>query len=390
MRQTAKAMEPNSPGPARPVIDVLMATTSYPLDAADWKGRFIHDLAAGLDRSGGVQLRLWGPPGQLPGRVQSANSTDDAAWLHQMAGEGGIAHLLRRRPLTGVHCARELLGRLRSACRRDTPDLYHVNWLQLLLGLPDDGRPVYVAVLGSDFGLLRLPGMRQLLRRAMQRRRVMLAPNAGWMAPRLQEAFGDLAEIRPNPFGVDPAWFEVRRDPTVPPAWLVVTRVTRAKLGYLLEWGQGLFGETRRLRLLGPMQERVALPGWVDYGGATSPPRLQAEEFPLASGLLTLSRHDEGRPQVMIEAMAAGLPVVASDLPAHRDLVRDGETGWLVDNPARLHAALQATEQTDLGRRMGALGRSSTASDIGTWDDHARRCVAAYQQLLEGAHRNGA
>jgi hypothetical protein len=31
-----------------------------------------------------------------------------------------------------------------------------------------DGRPVYVAVLGSDFGLLRLPGMRQLLRRAIR------------------------------------------------------------------------------------------------------------------------------------------------------------------------------------------------------------------------------
>lgn len=384
MRQTAEAMEPNSPGAARPTIDVLMATTSYPLDAADWKGRFIHDLAAGLDRSGSVRLRLWGPPGQLPGTVENANTTEDAAWLHQMAGEGGIAHLLRRRPLTGLRYSRELLGRLRSACRRAAPDLYHVNWLQLLLGLPDDGRPVYIAVLGSDFGLLRLPGMRQLLRRAMQRRRVLLAPNAGWMAPKLQEFFGDLAEIRPNPFGVDPAWFDIRRDPAAPPVWVVVTRVTRAKLGYLFEWGEGLFGETRRLRLLGPMQESIALPDWVDYGGATSPPRLQAEEFPPSSGLLTLSRHDEGRPQVMIEAMAAGLPVVASDLPAHRDLLRDGETGWLVDNRARLRAALETTEQPDVGRRIGARARDLTASGIGTWDDHARRCVAAYRQLLDG------
>lgn len=384
MRQTAKAMELNTPGTAGSPIDVLMATTSYPLDAADWKGRFIHDLAAGLDRSGDVRLRLWGPPGQLPGTIESANTTEDAAWLHQMAGEGGIAHLLRRRPLVGLQSARELLGRLRSACRRNTPDLYHVNWLQLLLGLPDDGRPVYVAVLGSDFGLLRLPGMRRLLRRAMQGRRVMLAPNAGWMAPRLHEAFGDLAEIRPNPFGVDPAWFDVRRSPAAPPVWLVVTRVTRAKLGHLLQWGEGLFGETRRLRLLGPMQERITLPHWVDYGGATSPPRLQAEEFPAASGLLTLSRHDEGRPQVMIEAMAAGLPVVASALPAHRDLVIDGETGWLVNNPDRLRAALETTEQPDVGRRIGARARDLAAREIGTWDDHARRCVAAYRRLRDG------
>ncbi len=362
-------------------LSVFMATTSYPRDAADWKGRFIYDLAAALDRTGQTRLRLWGPPGELPGRVISADSTRDAAWLEQMAQAGGIAHLLRRRPLAGLRYSRGLLARLRRSCRANPPDMYHVNWLQLVFGLPADRRPAYVGVLGSDFGLLDLPGMKPLLRRAFRRRPTMLAPNAQWMAAKLTEHFGDVATVRPNPFGVLPDWFAVPRSPANPPEWLVVTRITRNKLGDLLEWGDGLFGTGRKLRLLGPMQEQVALPEWIDYGGATNPEQLRARWFPRATGLLTLSRHDEGRPQVMIEAMASGLPVVASAIPAHGDLLCQGETGWLVDSRDQLAQALQATEAADA---IGPRARQWLREHVGTWDDHARRCVAAYRHLLEG------
>jgi len=363
---------------------VLLATTSYPLDSADWKARFIYDLAAAIDRTGEVQVQLWGPPGHLPGDVSSANSRGDTAWLHQMAGEGGIAHLLRTRPATGLIQARGILARLREACARNRADIYHVNWLQLALGLPDDGRPLYVAVLGSDFGLLRLPGMGRLLRRKFSTRPTVLAPNAGWMQARLTELFGDVAEIRPNPFGVAPAWFDVRRQIGEPREWLVVTRITRKKLGDLLRWGKGLFGRHRRLRLLGPMQENITLPAWIEYGGPTNPDSLRQQWFPGAAGLLTLSRHDEGRPQVMIEAMAAGLPVIASRIPAHADLIRHGETGWLVDSRDELAEALREAETPSAAAEITARARSRIRETIGTWDDYARRCLTAYTSLLQG------
>jgi glycosyltransferase involved in cell wall biosynthesis len=313
-------------------LDVLMATTSYPVDAADWKGRFIHELAGALDRTGQTHVALWGPAGELPGGVVSAATAEETAWLQSLIDAGGIAHLLRRRPPSGLLRAAGILSRLRRACLRGRVDVYHVNWLQLLLGLPDDGRPAYVGVLGSDYGLLRMPGMTPLLRRALARRRSLVAPNAGWMAGGLASRFGDVAQIRPNPFGVSPRWFEVAREPIAPAEWLVVSRVTRKKLGDLVAWGEGLFEGQRRLRLLGPMQEQLALPGWIEHCGPTDPDALHRHWFPRATGLLTLSRHDEGRPQIMIEAMAAGLPVIASHLPAHADLIRDAKTGWLVDS----------------------------------------------------------
>src|SRR3546814_20018551 len=61
----------------------------------------------------------------------------------------------------------------------------------------------------------------------------------------------------------------------------------------------------RSLHLYGPMEEEVELPGWVHYHGPASPRLLADEVFPAARGLITLSQHAEGRPQVLLEAMAA-------------------------------------------------------------------------------------
>lgn len=372
---------PVAPDVTANALRVLMASTSYPANRDDWKGRFIYDLCNALGKRADVALYLWAPHGDLPAGVHTANA-DDARWLADMLALGGIAHLLRTRPLSGLSFASGILRRLRRAGRVASPQLYHLNWLQLALGVPADRRPLYISVLGTDFKLLGLPGMKTLIRHTFRHRPVMLAPNAGWMVEPLSEAFGTCAEISANPFGVDDAWFEAaRRAPTLP-TWLVVSRVTRDKLGDLLAWGEGLFGPSRRLILLGPRQEQFELPSWIDYQGPTNPEALRGRWFPEATGLLTLSRHAEGRPQVMIEAMAAGLPVVASHIPAHDDLLIDGETGHLPGSPVELRDALEASEQAEIGTRIGNHARMWTQENIGTWDDHARRCLGHYRRLL--------
>ncbi len=365
-----------------------MVATSYPASGADWQGRFIFDMAESLARVREFDLRLWAPPGTLPLGVTSALADGDAAWLSQLLKRGGIAHLLRRQPLRGGFHALNLLWRLRRLYRHFSGDggqiVAHVNWIQNALPLAATNIPALITVLGSDLALLKLPGMVQLVRRMLAGRRATLAPNAEWMAASLRENFGDLAEIRPIPFGVNDRWFALNRNPDACACndWIVVSRITKAKLGHLLEWGEGLFGDTHRLHLLGPMQESLTLPNWIEYHGPTNPDTLSREWFPRAAGLLTLSIHDEGRPQVMMEAMAAGLPVIASDLPAHRDLLRNGETGFLVDDANCFATALAQLDDPLLNCRIGLSARIWVAEHIGTWDDCARRYVDAYDDLL--------
>ncbi len=362
-----------------------MVSTSYPENASDWRGRFILNLAAGLGRKQGLQLQLWAPPGDLPPGVAAVASPRETAWLHLLAQQGGIAHMLRGNKLHAIGAAGELLRRLHSAYRRDTVDLVHANWLQNALPLWGTQTPALVTVLGTDFGLLRLPGMSTLLRTVFKQRRTILAPNSQWMVPTLTRLFGDVADIRAVPFGIDQAWFDVQRQPQAsgPAQWLAITRLTKSKIGDLFDWGAGLFGAQRVLHLIGPMQEQLDLPAWVHYHGPTFPEALLQTWFPQATGLITLSRHDEGRPQVMLEAMAAGLPIVASNLAAHQDFIADGQTGRLVGSVKDLELALAQLENPALNASIGEAARAWALQAVGTWDDCAARYTTLYGELLK-------
>lgn len=363
-----------------------MTSTSYPRDAEDWRGRFIVNLAAALGRAPGLVLSLWAPPGALLPGVKSVAVAQEEAWLQRMSEQGGIAHLLRRDKLHAVGVAAGLLRRLYRVYRREPVDVVHVNWLQNALPLWGTSTPAVVTVLGTDFGLLRLPGMTSLLRSVFRQRSTILAPNAEWMVPELRHRFGDVATVVPVPFGIDNAWFQIQRQSPADGRqhWVAVTRLTKGKLGDLFDWGANYFNEQRVLHLFGPQQEAVSIPAWVQYHGPARPADLLTQWFPKATGLVTLSRHDEGRPQVMLEAMAAGLPIVASDIAAHRDLLQDQETGLLAGSAQQFAHAMTQLEDPRANEVMGQAARAWVRQEMGSWDDCARRFSTLYDRVMRG------
>lgn len=364
-------------------MKTLMTSTSYPADQTDWRGVFIRHLAGGLGRIPGMELRLWAPPGDLPDNVQSTVTPEEARWLGELMDAGGVSHLMRERGLRGANVPLRLLRMLWNAYRREQDiDLYHVNWLQCALPLPADGKPVVVAVLGNDLNLLRIPTVRSFLRRTFKKRPVAICPNAEWMVPTLESAFGDVARIVPVSFGIDPVWYDIVRKPRANPEWIAVTRLTANKLGSLFEWSEPLFrDQPRTLHLLGPMQERVSIPEWVQWHGATSPSQLASVWFPRAQGLITLSVHAEGRPQTMLEAQAAGVPIVASDMPAHATVVDHGKNGFLCGDRSSYADAITSLEDPATNAAFGALARSRARNVFGSWDDAAKRYADVYRLL---------
>ena len=80
-----------------------------------------------------------------------------------------------------------------------------------------------------------------------------------------------------------------------------------------------------------------------------------------ASDIAVSSSRSEGLPFNIMEAMAAGLPVAASDVKGHTDLITPGETGLLCpyDDAAAFAAAiLRLTEDSALRAQMGRAGKA--------------------------------
>jgi glycosyltransferase involved in cell wall biosynthesis len=366
---------------------VLLVSTSYPRDSSDWRGVFIRHLVYALSRSRCITLSVWAPPGELPTQASSVTSPGESHWLDSLMKAGGISHLMRRGGLHAFTAPLRLIRMLRDLYSRHTDvDIYHINWLQCALPLPRNKKPALITVLGNDLKLLRLPFMQTALKRMARGRKVTLCPNADWMHAPLNKAFGSVATIKPINFGIDPRWFAIERSPIAPrpKLWLAVTRLTADKLGPLFEWSRDYFSAPgRELHLFGPMQEQIEVPSWVFYHGSATPEQLASQWFPHATGLVTLSRHAEGRPQVMLEAMASGLPIIASRMPAHASMVDDNVTGVLCDSLGDYHQALTRLEDEELNSRFGLAAREWARHEIGTWDDCAQRYISVYRTLLE-------
>ena len=94
---------------------------------------------------------------------------------------------------------------------------------------------------------------------------------------------------------------------------------------------------------------------------------------------------EEAFGMALVEAMAAGLPTVATSVGGMPEVVADGVTGLLVppnDSAALAGALGRLLGEPELARRLGAAGRERAVQRF-SWDAVAATTVSLYQQLLD-------
>ena len=119
-------------------------------------------------------------------------------------------------------------------------------------------------------------------------------------------------------------------------------------------------GEWEDQQLSRELRQRVTHAG--DRIRFLQPVTARAKDRLLASSSLLLFPpvEPEGHPRVVLEAMASGLPIVATRRGAVVETVTDGESGFLVSEPIPAELAervLRLLNDEDLRLRMGAAGR---------------------------------
>ncbi len=269
-----------------------------------------------------------------------------------------------------------------------------VGWLLRLTA----GVPYIVSLRGGDvpgfqpydlafFHRLLGPSIRLLWRQAA----AVVANSAGLRVLARRGAPAQPVWVIPN--GVDAQTFhpaaENERPSGAPVRLLFVGRVVFQKgLDVLLRalaalpadaaWELEIIGDGDQRAALTAEAARLGLAARIIFAGWCDRARI-AERYRAADVFVFPSR-DEGMPNVVLEAMASGLPIVATAIAGSEELVRAGENGHLVPaaDAAALAAAL-AQLLADPARRR-ALGRASRAivEREYTW----ARVAAAYLEML--------
>ena len=115
-------------------------------------------------------------------------------------------------------------------------------------------------------------------------------------------------------------------------------------------------------------------------------------EILAAADLFVFPSQYEGLPGAVIEAMALGLPIVASDIAPHRELLEEGRNALLVrrDSAVELAAAIETLlKDRETARAFGKRSREIFA-DRFTLHESTRRKVELYHELVLASRRHAA
>jgi glycosyltransferase involved in cell wall biosynthesis len=314
-----------------------------------------------------------------------------------------IEYLVSHRDGTGREkalAAARGLGALMLAVARHPRAVLHVHsasrasfwrkacYMAVALGL---GWPVVFHLHGGGFarfhdrecGWIR----RRIVRFFLDRATVIVAVSERWAAWLHGATSNPRIACIPNPVALPPVAGMVREPGLV----AFVGRCEEAKGVFdLLEAGAGLAKAFPRLRIecagegdFARLGRRAAALGigerWTMRGWIGEPAR---NALLARASIFVFPSHGEGMPLALLEAMAAGCPVVASAVGGIPDLVRHGVNGLLVpaENPAALAAALaRLLRDPAYAARLGRAARSTIATRYTT-----ERCVERIEQIYAG------
>lgn len=382
---------------------ILIVTSQFPIAGEPNRGRPVYQTVRELSRL--AEVKVISPVATYPRWAQPRSYLYRAAEDTQVAPGCDVDYVRYpalpavSRPFNGYLCARALAAPLRAFA----PDVVLAYWLYpdghgAMRAARAAGIPFVAGARGSDLRV-RDAVSRRLTQPVVRaaRRLLVVSEDLGRVAV---DGYGaDPQRIRAIPNGCDASLFHpgdrrvaretlgLQQDAEIV---LYVGRLVPEKgLRELLHATRRLAKERPQARVVmvgdGPMQAELAAamaaePGLpLQLAGAQAP--AEVARWMVAADLVTLPSYSEGHPNVLVEALACGRPVVATPVGGIPEVV-DAASGLLV--PARDADALAEG-------LVAALARSWDEAALATrfsrdWQQVARETRAACEEAVAETH----
>ncbi|MHB1174514.1 MAG: glycosyltransferase [Sulfuriferula sp.] len=123
---------------------------------------------------------------------------------------------------------------------------------------------------------------------------------------------------------------------------------------------------------------------WKKWRGMVGATRQYASHVPPAH-IACLPSYREGLPKSLLEAAACGLPIVTTDAPGCREIVRDGDNGFLVpvrDAQALAIALRSLIDNPVLRAEMGLRSREIVLAEFSR-EQVIAETLAVYRELTQ-------
>lgn len=386
---------------------IVFLTTSYPSQAYPSSGVFVHALATSLQALGHKVTVITPADDAQAGTEEYESVTVHRVWyappcLRTLAQRpGGMLNAIKFRPYALMLLPLLMISMLLKTLRvQRQHDLLHCHWLISgcigALANIRSQKKILLTIRGEEITLVST--------------KPLLARLAAWIfqhvhaittvSPSLSQttrAFADChnvsCPVHTIENGVRSTFFDLPFPPQGQHVKIVFLgsliprkRVTTLVQACVLALARGA---RFQLTLFGDGPERATIQTLIEHNKATAhitlQPAISPHEVPdilQHYHCLALFSAAEGRPNVVIEAMAAGRAILATDLPGIVELLGNTTCGYVApvdDVPALSQMIVEACTAPALLQDMGRRARKRIRQLALTWDNTAHKYARLYQ-----------
>lgn len=393
-------------------MKVAFLTTSFPRFKGDYSGVFILELAKSLIDKG-VSVKVICPNDDMSKERELVDGVEVIRFnyfikrMQKLAyGGGGILENLRKDRSLYFILPLFLLSYIRCVINHiEDSDIIHAHWYPsgviALISRCFHSIPCVLTVHGSDIHIIKNRYLKQINRLILKRidriitvseflkddvislglnsNRVVFIPNGVSVGNRIDCTFSDSKKSERNTVLFAGSLRKIKAVDTLIKAFQIVLK-QRADANLVII-GEG--PESGRLKAL---CETLGIKEHVHFTGAIPP--YEVRRWMRQGALLVLPSLLEGRPIVILEAMAEGLPVIGSDIAALKEIIEDGKTGFLFKTLCHEELSdriLRLLNDPDLRLSMGINGRKKLMELGLTWDNCARMHMDLYRSIKGSA-----